>query len=413
MKNKKKLLSLLLIFAMTFTMLQGYVAKAQSTITVTLRVEQDEKTLIPPVQITLSEDDKKDYGIGLGTEILTPLHALAKYLTEQKGATDATMKNYIKASESQYGLYVEGINTDGTSEGSPSAGTQDGTSWMYSVNHTSASVGMASCELKSSDSITIYGLWGGGTWPDNVETNYAYFEQKEYNVKTNTSLSLPLKGLGYDDAYMPIVKEITNASVIAAPYNSETDTATVDNAVVSAKTDNSGMASLCFKTAGKYVLSAYRKAADNVHYDISRPYAIVSVSDNVTDTDSDISATPTATPAITPTASPSATPMMTPSSGKITPPAKPSSIKAVVKKSRKKSKKIVLSWKKVKSAAGYKVSISKKKNKGYKKLADVKKTKLSFKRKKGTYYIRIKAYIKSDGKRIYGKNGKILKIKVK
>ena len=404
MKNKKKLLSLLLVFIMALTMFQGFAAKAESSITVTLRVEQDEATLVPPVQVTLTDADKKDYGIGLDTETLTPLHALAKYLTEQKGATDETMKNYIKASQSQYGLYVEGINTDGTSDGSPSAGTQDGTSWMYAVNNTSPSVGMGSYELKTSDSITLYGIWGGGDWPNNVETNYTYFDQNEYTVKKNTALSLSLKGLGYDADYNSVIKEMKDASVIATAYTDETSTATEKNATVSAKTDDTGTASLTFQTAGKYVLSAYRKAADGIHYDISRPYAIVTVTDD----------TPTATPAATQSPAPSATPseaVAPPVSVKA--PAKPTSVKAVVKKSTKKKKTVTLTWKKVKSANGYRVTISKKKNKGFEKLADVKKTKLTFKKIKGTYYVKVKAYIKSGSKRIYGKTSKTLKMKVK
>ena len=416
MKNKKKLLSLLLVFVMALTMIQGFAAKAESSITVTLRVEQDEATLVPPVQVTLTDADKKDYGIGLETETLTPLHALAKYLTEKKGATDDTMRNYIKASQFQYGLYVEGINTDGTSDGSPSAGTQDGTSWMYAVNNTSPNVGMGSYELKTSDSITLYGIWGGGDRPNNVETNYTYFDKNEYTVKKNTALSLDLKGLGYDADYNSIVKEMKDASVIAASYTDETSTATEKNATVSAKTDDTGTASLTFQTAGKYVLSAYRKAADGIHYDISRPYAIVTVTDD----------TPTATPTSTPTSVPTATPASTQSPAPSAPPSeavappvsvkvptKPTSVKAVVKKSTKKKKAVTLTWKKVKSASGYCVSISTKKNKGFKKLADVKKTKLTFKKKKGTYYVNVKAYIKSGSKRIYSKASKTLKIKVK
>lgn len=429
MKNKKKLLSLLLVFVMALTMFQGFAAKAESSITVTLRVEQDEATLVPPVQVTLTDADKKDYGIGLETETLTPLHALAKYLTEKKGATDDTMRNYIKASQSQYGLYVEGINTDGTSDGSPSAGTQDGTSWMYAVNNTSPNVGMGSYELKASDSITLYGIWGGGDWPNNVETNYTYFDKNEYTVKKNTALSLSLKGLGYDADYNSIVKEMKDASVIAASYTDETSTATEKNATVSAKTDDTGTASLTFQTAGKYVLSAYRKAADGIHYDISRPYAIVTVTDDDTPTATPTStptsvptATPTSTPSNVPTATPAATqspaPSATPSEAVAPPvsakaPAKPTSVKAVVKKSTKKKKTVTLTWKKVKSASGYRVTISTKKNKGFKKLADVKKTKLTFKKKKGTYYVKVKAYIDSGNKRIYSKASKTLKIKVK
>ena len=79
MKNKKKLLSVLLVFVMTVSVFHGYAAKAADTVKVTLRLEQDNKTLVTPVEVTLTDADKKDYGIGLSTKTLTPLHALAKY----------------------------------------------------------------------------------------------------------------------------------------------------------------------------------------------------------------------------------------------------------------------------------------------------------------------------------------------
>ena len=78
MKNKKKLLSVLLVFVMTVSVFHGYAAKAADTVKVTHRLEQDNKTLVTPVEVTLTDEDKKDYGIDLSTETLTPLHALAK-----------------------------------------------------------------------------------------------------------------------------------------------------------------------------------------------------------------------------------------------------------------------------------------------------------------------------------------------
>ena len=157
-KNKKKLLSVLLVFVMTVSVFHGYAAKAADTVKVTLRLEQDNKTLVTPVEVTLTDEDKKDYGIDLSTETLTPLHALAKYLTEKKGATTETMKNYIMASKSQYGLYVTGISIDGKSDGSASSDGLDGVNWMYTVNNTDPGVGMGSYSLKNNDAVTIYGL---------------------------------------------------------------------------------------------------------------------------------------------------------------------------------------------------------------------------------------------------------------
>lgn len=428
MKNKKKLLSVLLVFVMTVSVFHGYAAKAADTVKVTLRLEQDNKTLVTPVEVTLTDEDKKDYGIGLSTETLTPLHALAKYLTEKKGATTETMKNYIMAITSQYGLYITGINIDGKSDGSASSDGLDGVNWMYTVNNTNTGVGMDSYSLKNNDAVTIYGIWGGGTWPNNVETNYSYFENSTLNTTVSSKTTVSLKGVGYDENYTPIVKSISNATVVAAKYENEASTATKDTAVATAQTDDNGVATLSFDKAGTYVLSAYRLDSDGKHSNISRPYAIVKVLAAVT--------APTATPTVTPTAAPTVTPTTTPagdSLGKPVPtktptatptPAsddkgikkvakKPTKVKVVVKKSKKKKKSVTVSWKKAANAKGYRIALSKKKNGKYKKVTDTKKTKYTFKKTKGTYYVKLTAYVVKSDKATFSKATKPVKFKVK
>ena len=282
---------------------------------------------------------------------------------------------------------------------------------MFAVNNTSPHVGVASYELEDQESIVLYGIWDGGTWPDNVETNYSYFDQTTYAVQAGQTLSVSLKGLGYDENYNSITKDLADASVIAASCTDESNAATEKNAILTAKTNEKGTAFLSFSKAGSYVLSAYRKAEDGTHYNISRPYAVVTVAEP--------SAAPTATATPTAPANTPAPPTITPGQGLLPPavvqaPAKPKSLKAVVKKSRKTQKTVQRTWKKVKGAKGYRITLSKKKNKGFKKLTDTKKTKLNFKKKKGIYYIRIKAYtVKTDNTRLYGKNSKTLKIKIK
>lgn len=408
MKNKKKLLSVLLVFVMTISVFHGYAAKAADTVKVTLRLEQDNKTLVTPVEVTLTDEDKKDYGIGLSTETLTPLHALAKYLTEKKGATTETMKNYIMASKSQYGLYVTGISIDGKSDGSASSDALDGVNWGYAVNNTDPGVGMGSYSLKNNDAVTIYGLWGGGTWPNNVETNYSYFENSTMNTTVSNKTTVSLKGVGYDENYNPIVKSISNATVVAAKYENEASTATTGNAVSLVQTDENGTATLSFDKAGTYVLSAYRLDSDGKHSNISRPYAIVKVLAAVT--------APTATPTATPTAAPTATPTATPASDDkgIKKVAKtPTKVKVVVKKSKKKKKSVTVSWKKAANAKGYRIALSKKKNGKYKKVTDTKKTKYTFKKTKGTYYVKLTAYVVKSDKATFSKATKPVKFKVK
>lgn len=452
MKNKKKLLSVLLVFVMTVSVFHGYAAKAADTVKVTLRLEQDNKTLVTPVEVTLTDEDKKDYGIDLSTETLTPLHALAKYLTEKKGATTETMKNYIMASKSQYGLYVTGISIDGKSDGSASSDGLDGVNWMYTVNNTDPGVGMGSYSLKNNDAVTIYGLWGGGTWPNNVETNYSYFENSTMNTTVSNKTTVSLKGVGYDENYNPIVKSISNATVVAAKYENEASTATTGNAVSLVQTDENGTATLSFDKAGTYVLSAYRLDNDGKHSNISRPYALVKVLAAVTTPTATPTVTPTAAPTVTPTAAPTVTPTATPtvtptatptvtptatpagdSLGKPVPtktptatptPASddkgikkvaktPTKVKVVVKKSKKKKKSVTVSWKKAANAKGYRIALSKKKNGKYKKVTDTKKTKYTFKKTKGTYYVKLTAYVVKSDKATFSKATKPVKFKVK
>lgn len=428
MKNKKKLLSVLLVFVMTVSVFHGYAAKAADTVKVTLRLEQDNKTLVTPVEVTLTDEDKKDYGIDLSTETLTPLHALAKYLTEKKGATTETMKNYIMASKSQYGLYVTGISIDGKSDGSASSDGLDGVNWMYTVNNTDPGVGMGSYSLKNNDAVTIYGLWGGGTWPNNVETNYSYFENSTVTTTVSNKTTVSLKGVGYDENYNPIVKSLSNATVVAAKYENEASTATTGNAVTLAQTDDNGVATLSFDKAGTYVLSAYRLDSDGKHSNISRPYAIVKVLAAVTTPTATPTVTPTATPTVTPTAAPAGdslgkpvptkTPTATPTPASddkgIKKVAKtPTKVKVVVKKSKKKKKSVTVSWKKAANAKGYRIALSKKKNGKYKKVTDTKKTKYTFKKTKGTYYVKLTAYVVKSDKATFSKATKPVKFKVK
>lgn len=351
MKHVKKLFAFVLAFAMIVTLTTGYVAKATSTLTVTFRMEMDESTAIKPVSITLTDADKKDYGIGLSTTTLTPLHAMAKLFTEHYGATEETMKNYIGYSNG----WVSGISKDGTCDkepyGSAASGTQDNVYWMFSVNDCSPQnpdtewgYSMSEYPLQDKDKIVIYGLWSG--YPE--VSYYTTFDKEEYRTAVGSTIDVSIKGLGSDDiSGKPAALAVSGASVM------------VDNVEVGV-TDTDGKVSLSFDKEGTYELSAKRKAADGIHYDISRPYAKVTVTKKVAGT----------------------------SVKKL---EKPSSVKVKVKKFKKNKKKLTISWKKVKNATKYNVYISKKKKKGYKKVAVTKKTKVTLKKKKGTYFVRVKA----------------------
>lgn len=87
-----------------------------------------------------------------------------------------------------------------------------------------------------------------------------------------------------------------------------------------------------------------------------------------------------------------------------------------VKAVRKTSKKAVVSWKKVKGAAGYQIKYSLKKNLKSAKTKNVaKKTKLTITglKKNKVYYVKVRAYKKVKAKKVYGKFSKVVKIKKK
>lgn len=97
----------------------------------------------------------------------------------------------------------------------------------------------------------------------------------------------------------------------------------------------------------------------------------------------------------------------------VTKPAKVKGLKAVSKKG-----KVTLTWKKVKNANGYYVMRSLKKNKGFKKVATIKKASIvkyvdKKVKKKKTYYYKVCAFSKNGSKKVSGANTKAVKIKIK
>lgn len=386
MKHVNKLLSFVLVLALTCSLTSGFVSKAAGTITVTLRIEQDDSTLLKPVSVTLTEEDKNnDFGIGLSTgsdAAQSPLRAYAKYLSE-KGVTNEDMGKYIIASPSDWGgLYVTGISATGDGIGDASTEGKSDVHWMYNVNNIAGAVSMSEYNLKDSDSVVIYGLWS--PWPATEETLYTAFDSETYNTTTN-SVTVTLTGYGtsYDDngAAISFTNPVENATVLAVSENAET---------ITGKTDANGKAVLSFPESDKevsYVLTAYKTSSDGSHYTISRPYALVTVAakDN-----SSITTTPS-----------------------VKKPAKVKQVSAKVKKSNKAKKSVVISWKKVSGANGYQIYVSTKKKSGYKKVADVKKTSATIKKKKGIYYVKVRAFKKTEGKKLSGSFSSICKVNVK
>lgn len=425
MKQSKKLFSLLMTLVLALSLTSGFSAKAADTqtnnLTVTLRVEQDAATLLPPVKITLTEADKKDYGIGLSTETLTPLHALAKYLQTEKKVSDENMSDYI----SQNNGWITSIKVNESDNGTPSSMNQTDTSWMFAVNDKSNLVNEKASEgsdyaihytsydypLTNNDSILFYGIWWGVY--GKIDAYYSAFDKEQYNAATNQEVNISLKQTGiYDttNTFGASADSTVIASKNGIPVPTEYDLKGV--------TDKNGNVTLKFPSAGTYTLSAYREisvenddSTTTEHYDISRPYSVVTVTEEQL-------ATPPQKNDTTVTNSKNK-----PASGiTVKKPAKVKKLKATVKKSKKTKKTVKLTWKKAANAKGYQVYVLKKAKKGtakkglkssYKKKATVKKNKAAIKLKKGTYKIKVRAYNKSGSKTKNGSFSKVITVKVK
>lgn len=406
MKTMRKLWTLFLSLALMLSLVTGIpvTANAEETtgdITVTLRVEQDYSTVLAPVNVTLTESDKaKDFGLSGLEGKNSPLKALAKYFSTEKNVSDDDMSKYITAPVSTYGgLYLSSISLDGKTVIAP--GTDASVSWMYDVNNVQGNVAFSAYDLKDKDTVTIYGLYTryDDSW-NLLEGFSSAFDQTAYTTKAGQALSVTLNQSSYLGT-----AACENATILAAKSSDSVLAATKDNTAVKAITGKDGKASLTFSEAGTYVLSAYKLAEDGVHNAISRPYAVVTVSaaDAAKDTNTDKKNTISSTlPAVTPVQVNTA--VM---------PAKVKSLKAKVPKNKKTKKSVKFTWKKAKNATAYQIYISKKKKSGYKKQATTTSLKKTLKLKKGTYYVKVRAYNKSGNFYKYGKFSTVLKVKVK
>ena len=401
MKQQRKLTSFVLVLALMISSLAAIPTKAATTVTVNLRIEKDASTVLPPVSVTMTDADlSNDFGIGLTTgedATFSPLRAVAKYLSEVKNVSNADMPNYIIASSSSYGLYVTGISITGE-ENSGNAGVDAEVYWMYAVNNENGSVAMSDYPCKNNDSIVIYGLWSPySATGDAPETLRTAFDKAEYTTTENTAISLTLTGYGEDwstGSSVPYTKPIAEATVTATSST---------GATTEAKTNSNGIATFTFAKAGDYTMTASRKAADGTHYDISRPYAVVHVTETKNNTNTTVTNTDTTN---------SDTSAVTTNTTKKT----FAKVTIVVKKGKKAVKKVTL---KKKKSTTLKVSVNSKGKLSLEKLSKkakkiiritLKNGKLTIKgKKKGTVKLKIKAASTSN----YKAATKTITIKVK
>lgn len=417
MKQFKKLTAFFLAFAMVLSLAGSTGAKAATSMTVTLYVAQDNKVMIKPVTVTLTDADKKDFGVDLATDKLTPLHALAKYYQTVKSVSDADMKNYITPAKGA----ISAIKLDPKDSGSASASDLNSVYWMWAENGNNVMVNKEASEnlgydlqyssydypLQDKDTVTFYGLWS--PYPANDPTFLSSFDKDSYTTVAGNDVAVTVNGKGVKyEGYNSVsyTAAVSGASVTA--YDS-----TNDQAVASATTGADGKASIRFEKEGTYYLTSSRLASDKKHYDASVAYASVTVTKKASDAGNSNTGNTTTQPGNT-NKNNNVTVTNTDSSANKTAstvkkPGKVTKVSYKVKASKKKKKSVTVKWAKTKNAKKYKVYLSKKQKKGYKAVKTTTKTKTVLKLKKGTYFVKVKAVNKTKS----GSFSKVCKVRVK
>ena len=402
MKTKKRFIALLLTLAMIFSVsvvdgeISANTKAANDTITVTLRVEDSNKTLIPPTKITLDKDTVATINDTFNASVETPVletahvtaaHALAKYISDQSKtpASDLTFA---------YGNPASILGQD----------TLDSSYfWSFRVNNTSlvmddgfTQYNFTSCPIQDGDSIVVFRQYYNYTTSES--SSYSYFDKEFYETKVNEKVSVTLKKEIFDENWNTVTVPIADQNIIIAIDNTAGSGPVPDIAQV-ATTDKNGMVDLTFNKAGTYALYSSSMNADGTPA-TSRAYAKITVKDEQ----------PTASGTPAPPA-----PTVTP------PPTKPQHHSCVIKKplapkkikAKVKMKKVTISWEKTNNIKGYEVFYSKKNKKNFKRLSVTKKTKITKKLKKGKYFVKCRCYRLSGERKVYSNYSKIISFKVK
>ena len=271
----KRILSMILAFAMILVV-TGVPAMAGDTgpaglsspvgrsggasdgeITVTVRIELKDLTLLEPIQVALDGRTYAEYGLAsysnTGEAIpepgfQTPLHAVLEALTQQ-GATPDDMVYWIDVID-WGGVYLNSIY----------GSTNPGYYYTYAVNNMPGSVGIGAYQLEDGDSIVVSESWSSYPTP----TYSAYFDRETVNTAAGNTFVLTLMGTDLAAWPTPPAAPIAGADIY------------VDGDPAGKVTDHSGRVALSFEEPGTYVISAQRTAT-TVDSDISRPYCKVVV----------------------------------------------------------------------------------------------------------------------------------------
>ncbi|WP_053955277.1 Ig-like domain-containing protein [Inediibacterium massiliense] len=235
--------------------ISGEIEEPATNVNVYVRVEGNDRTIVPKTQVAVDKLDLSDYGITKKFENPRAIHAIIKAL-ESKG---------IDCKDSEKGLNHGGGSNITMIDGLKVKSTGDKDGWMYYVDHQFAPVGVSNFEIKEGQSIVVFFV------EDYNKNIYAWFDKEEMTVKTGKNLDIVLTGNYYD---MDTDKIKTEPVQLAKILVNNQEYKIGEKSVC---TNEDGKATLKFDKAGTYYVSAERFDQETNKRDLTRPYCKVVV----------------------------------------------------------------------------------------------------------------------------------------
>lgn len=223
-------------------------------VTVNVRVETNENTLVPPTDIEVESFDLMEY-INNNNSGKSVIHSEARAIHAIVRALE-TIDGFDPKDDTQFGLgaggnYIQKIGEHGEFTHGPFTG------WMYFVNNEYAPVGVGDYKVQDGDSIVLYYI------ETYMDSTFSWFDKEYYEVEVNDELALRLHGKG-----------MMSSSTEGAHLLIDEKVYEIDGEPV--LTDKDGNVKVTFDQPGTYHISAERFNDDNER-NLVRPYARVEV----------------------------------------------------------------------------------------------------------------------------------------
>lgn len=249
----KQIVSFLFAFALIISFVTPSISFAQanndSKYSVKVRIEGKDSTFVKPIVVNFDSLDLDKYPRikqpEAGYDSLKPIHGILRAL-ETVGIDPNDKKKLGMNEEYIFITMINGL------EGN----------WSYRVDNKYADSGMTDYTIKSGQEVVMYYQ---ENWEDSI---YTWFDKEEITLEQDKAIELKLNGhIGYDDSVASI--GIEDAVILVNDKEYKQDGKLV-------KTDSNGKASLSFKEAGSYHISASKKNTKGEET-LSRPFAEVKV----------------------------------------------------------------------------------------------------------------------------------------